>query len=303
LATNPLLSGNELDGRVDGKSFYTAANDSAVSVMEPTPFPDLNGVLSDLVVGARDALQDNFCGAYLQGSFALGDAGVWSDVDFIVVTNAEVDDGQVAALRELHRRLYALDVPWAQHLEGSYVPKDKLRRPEPLPPLDPRRTPFLYLDNGASELVWDSHCNTAVVRWSLREHGIVLAGPRPGEIVDPVSAEQLRAEAVAFVDRYAACAPEPTRSGGMSRWEQPYLVLTFCRALYTIEVGRVGSKKDARAWALNTLPSEWRSLIQASLDDRADPWERVHQPADAGRVGRTLAFANYAVSEARRTGG
>ena len=37
-------------------------------------------------------------------------------------------------------RLYALDVPWAQHLEGSYVPKGRLRR------IDPSRTRFIYRD-------------------------------------------------------------------------------------------------------------------------------------------------------------
>lgn len=271
--------------------------------MQPTPFRDLNQLLQDLVAGVRDALRANFCGAYLQGSFAVGDADVWSDVDFIVATEGGVDEEEFAALQGLHRRLFALEVPWAQHLEGSYVPKDKLRRVEPLPPLDPRRTAFPYLDNGASELVRDNHCNTAVVRWSLREHGIVLAGPHPRELIDPVSADELRAEAVAVVDAYADWAPEPTKAGGMSRWKQPYLVLTFCRALHTIEVGRVGSKKEAGEWALRALPEEWRPLIRAALDDRADPWERVHQPADAEAVRETLAFADYAVAAVRRSSG
>src|SRR5947208_6453072 len=84
-------------------------------VMEPTPLPDLNGVLAELVRGVRDGLRDNFCGAYLHGSFAIGDADVWSDVDFIVVIEAEVDESQLASLQRLHRRLYALEVPWAQH--------------------------------------------------------------------------------------------------------------------------------------------------------------------------------------------
>lgn len=40
----------------------------------PTAFSDLNEVLHDLVAGAMAILDDggNFCGAYLQGSFALG---------------------------------------------------------------------------------------------------------------------------------------------------------------------------------------------------------------------------------------
>jgi predicted nucleotidyltransferase len=38
-------------------------------------------VLGELVSGARAVLGSNFAGAYLQGSFAVGDADEQSDVD------------------------------------------------------------------------------------------------------------------------------------------------------------------------------------------------------------------------------
>ena len=82
----------------------------------------------------------------------------------------------MSTLGTLHRRLYALEIPWAQHLEGSYAPLALIRR------LDPERAPFLYLDNGSTELVWSNHDNTAVVRWTLREHGVVLLGPAPSGV-------------------------------------------------------------------------------------------------------------------------
>jgi hypothetical protein len=132
----------------------------------PTIYPELNAVLRELVSSARTILAENFCGTYLQGSFAVGDGDVHSDVDFIVVTQDEVGAAQLTALQTMHKRIYSLDVPWAQHLEGSYIPANSLRR------LDPSRRPYLYLDNGSSELVWDDHDNKAVVRWSLREHGV-----------------------------------------------------------------------------------------------------------------------------------
>lgn len=258
----------------------------------PTPFPELNDVLAELVAGVRDVLHDDFVGAYLQGSFAVGDADEHSDVDFVVVTANEVTPAQEAALQALHARLFALDVAWAQHLEGSYVSQARLWH------VDPARSPLLYLDNGASELVRDPHCNTAVVRWSLREHGVVLAGPDPKQLVAPVSAAQLRDEARAAVRAYAEWAPEPTRTGGMSRWKQSYLVVTFCRLLHTLESGRVTSKRAGATWALDALDPEWRSLIQSAIDDRPDPWVRVHQAAEPAVVERTLAFARHAVTRA-----
>ncbi|MDQ5819920.1 MAG: DUF4111 domain-containing protein [Actinomycetota bacterium] len=257
-------------------------------------------MLRELVSSAREILAENFCGAYLQGSFAVGDADEHSDVDFILATHDEVSDEQLAALQAMHKRIYALDSPWAQHLEGSYVPKAALRR------VGPERSPYWFLDNGASELVRDSHCNTAVVRWVLRERGIVLEGPDPTSLVEPVTKAQLRAEALAGVEEYVAFAYEPQdrfkdahgRGPDMSRWKQPYLVLTFCRLLHTLDAGIVASKRESGEWALRALESEWASLIQQALDDRPDPWGRVLRPADPEITARTLEFADYAASSA-----
>lgn len=257
-------------------------------MVQPTLYPELNDVLRELVEGAQTNLSENFCGAYLQGSFALGDADVHSDVDFLIVTDEEVSSTHLAALQTMHERLYALEASWAQHLEGSYFPKGRLRR------VDPARGPLLFLDNGASGLVWDNHCNTAVVRWTLRERGLVLAGPDPNLLIDPVSGAELQAEALVGVAEYAAWAPEPTNAGPMSRWKQPYLVLTFCRLLHTLHSGKVVSKREAGEWAIGALDPEWSPLIQSALDDRPDPWLRVHRPADPAAIERTLAFAAYA---------
>ena len=257
-----------------------------MSSTRPTAFPDLNALLDDLVAGVQAILGENFCGAYLQGSFAVGDADVHSDVDFIVATHEDVSGEQAAALQAMHQRIYALDTPWAQHLEGSYVPKERLRR------VDPARSPFLYLDNGATELIRDNHCNTAVVRWSLHEHGVVLAGPDPQSLLEPVAAEQLRAEVINILSEWVDWAKAPK----MNRWRQPFIVVSFCRMLHTLETGKVASKREAGEWALKTLDSRWTSLIERALDDRPDPVLRVHQLADAEVIDDTAAFVDYAVA-------
>jgi predicted nucleotidyltransferase len=259
---------------------------------EPTPYPELNEVLRDFVGSVETILAENLVGIYLQGSFAVGDADEHSDVDFIVVMHDEVTDGQLAALRAMHKRLYALETPWAQHLEGSYVTKESFRR------IDPSRSEYWYLDNGATELVCDNHCNTAVVRSSMREHGVVLHGPDPKTLVDPVSPDDLRREVRDAIVEFAEWAPSPTKAGGMSRWMQPYLVINLCRMLQTLETGRVDSKKAGGEWALEALDPDWADLIQQALDERPDPWTRVYQPADPEVVSRTLAFVDYALGRA-----
>lgn len=243
-----------------------------------TGFPDLDELLARFTAEAEAELDDELVGLYLQGSFALGAGDEWSDVDFVCLTRRLVAPERV---QPLHARLHALPTPWAKHLEGSYLPAELMRR------VDPARTRVPFLDNGAAELVLDPHCNTAVVRWVLREHGLVLAGPPPRELIDSVEPAALRAEAEAALADYAAWAPE----GEMSAWKQPYLVLTLCRILRTLACADVTSKTAAAAWAETALEGRWRPLIRQAVADRPHPWERVDRAADPALAAETLAFA------------
>jgi predicted nucleotidyltransferase len=256
----------------------------------PTGFPELNEVLGELVAGARDVLGDNFVGAYLQGSFAVGGADEHSDVDFVVVIERELGVEEQDALRSLQGRLFRRPSDWARHLEGSYVPRHQLAR------IDPERRPWFYFDNGATEPEWDNHDNTAVVRWSLREHGVVLAGPDPATLVEQVTPADLRADVLSALREWEEWLPT------LESWSarlQPLVVLSYCRILHTLEAGVVVSKQEAGLWALDALAPEWRDLIELALADRPDPWEKVRRPASPELVERTWAFSRYATELAR----
>jgi predicted nucleotidyltransferase len=262
-----------------------------MSVEEPTEFPELNGILAELIEHATASLGDNFVGAYLQGSFALGDADEHSDVDFLIPTQEPVTPRQEAALREMHAEFPSREVSWAQHLEGSYPPIAELWT------LDAAGRPWLYVDNGATDMEWSTHCNTPVARWTVREHGVVLAGPDPKTLVDIVTPTQLRRHALAEAQRFMPLLS--TWADLDNAWTQPYVVATFCRCLHTLDVGAVTSKRQAMRWARDSLDPAYRDLIQQALDDRPDPWVRVHQPARPGSVAQTLRFASYAEGLAR----
>jgi hypothetical protein len=254
---------------------------------DATPFDELNRLLVELVAGAEEILGDSFCGAYLQGSFAVGDADTYSDVDFVVVTEDDVTPERRAELQAFHQRLYALPTPWAQHLEGSYIPRAVLRRP------DPDRRPLFYLDNGGTEFALDDHDNTLVVRWSLRERGVVLAGPDPRELVDPITADDLRVEMGWALGRWQAWFRSV---GSIDRRALAVAVLSHARILHTLEIGEVSSKRAAGEWALRALDPEWAPLIRWALEDRADPWTKVREPADPALLLRTRQFADYAAA-------
>ena len=129
----------------------------------PTSYPELNNVLRVLIDSAQEILRNNFVGAYLQGSFAVGDFDLHSDVDFIIVIKEELSDNQIHALQVMHERVYCLDSRWAQHLEGSYFPKGVLRHHSQ------RGRKLWYLDNGACALIKSAHCNTmSFVGWFVK---------------------------------------------------------------------------------------------------------------------------------------
>lgn len=257
----------------------------------PTQFPELNSVLRELTSRASSILEDNFVGAYLQGSFAVGDADIHSDCDFLIPVHRQVTARQEAALRALHDELPTRPGHWARHLEGSYPPASELRT------LRGIGRKWLYIDHGWRTMQWSAHCNTEVVRWSLRECGVTLAGPDCRTLVDQVPASALRARMRSYAQEFL---PEMlTWTDFTIAWSQRYAVTTFCRILHTIETGRVTSKKAALMWARDNLDPRWSGLIQQVIDDRTLGWEPGQAPRE-GSVEQTLALAEYAQARATK---
>jgi hypothetical protein len=109
---------------------------------------------------------------------------------------------------------------------------------------------WLYIDHGWREMQWSTHCNTEVVRWSLRERGVTLAGPDPTTLIDEVDAEVLRAKMRESVKQFL-----PDMFTWITfdiAWAQRYAVATFCRMLYTLDSGR--SRQRRRPWSGQSTP-------------------------------------------------
>lgn len=255
----------------------------------PTPYPELNSVLSELVANVQVILADTFVGACLQGSFAVGDFDHHSDVDFVVVTQDELAVHQVDALQSMHGRIYSLRYKWAQHLEGSYFPKDVLRH------YHERGRPLWYLDHGSRSLIPSEHCNTAVVRWVVREHGIALAGPNPTALVDPIPVGVLRHEIrEVMTNWWDQIQAEPEQIN--NRFYQAFAVLNYCRMLHDFHAGTVGSKRAGAEWAKANLDPSWAGLIDRAWNGRPNPAVSVRQPADPKDYRSTLEFIPYIIN-------
>lgn len=258
--------------------------------MHPTPHAELDSVLEALVAGVQDVLGDDFVGAYLQGSFAVGDFDQHSDVDFVIVVARELSDEHVARLQLLHERIYGLESEWARHLEGSYFPAAMLRDQQQ------RVEPLWFLDHGSRSLVRSDHCNTLVVRWVVRERGVVLIGPDPRTLLDPVPVDALRQEMRDTMRDWGQKIldhPEWYRN----RFYQGFVVLNYCRMLHDLVEGRPGSKRAGATWAKATLDASWSGLIDRAWGGRPDPARAVKEPADPADFERTLQLVRVIMRE------
>ncbi len=228
----------------------------------PTPHPDVNAVLSQLLMSVQAILGARFVGLYLHGSLAYGDFNLQtSDIDFLIVTDGHLPAAIFSALKEMHARLRADGSKWSQKLEGAYPPKEHLSRH------DPAHGPIPWLGVDGHFALEPLGSDWIIQRWILREKGIVIAGPPLANMIEPVSADDLR-EAVRGSLREWWSPPFPSPERFKSGEYQAYTVLTMCRSLFVLEHGRVASKPEAARWALETFGEVWRELISAAADWR-----------------------------------
>ena len=248
-----------------------------MDITHPTPYKEVNRVLLELLSDVQTVLGDHFVGMYLFGSLAGGDFDRDSDIDFIVVTNADISDTLFSGLQTAHMRIATIECWCATQLEGCYLPRPALRRYI--------RTDALYphIDRGKGERLrmkpqdsdWTIHGHV------LREAGVVVTGPVPHTLIDPVTPNELR-RAVLDILRgwWAPMLDDPLKLNSCGY--QSYAVLTMCRMLYTLAFGTIVSKRVAARWAKETLGEQWMPLI-----DRA--WAGRHNPELKARTEDVIA--------------
>src|SRR6185436_20935863 len=148
-------------------------------------------------------------------------------IDFVVVTAGALPDGLIPALAALHTGIIDSGLSWATKLEGTYFPQQALRRYVPSGTLYPSLNEgSFYMGAHGSDWVIQSHI--------LREHGIVLSGPAPRDLIDPVAPDHLRRAMRSLLREWWAPMLHDIARLRSDEY-QAYAVLTMCRALYTLE--------------------------------------------------------------------
>lgn len=258
----------------------------------PTPYPEINALLQEVLERARAVLGSHFIAMYLEGSLTSGAFDQDSDIDFVIVTDEEVSPALFEELRAIHEQISTHASPWAIQLEGSYISQATLRRHDADKMVHPN------LERGQGErlklAVHDTGWN--IHRSILRERGFTLAGPPPASLIDPVAPDDLRQAMVTVLEGWASRLlenPEQLHHRGY----QSYTMLSLCRILYTLAYGAVASKPVAAAWAQQTLGERWQGLIDRAWAGRSQP----DQKADPEDVNGTLKFIRYALEQIQKS--
>ncbi len=231
-------------------------------MIQPTPYPDVNALLHELLTSVQTILGDHFVGMYLYGSLVTGDFDRASDIDFLVVTTDEISSDPFLSLQAMHARIAASDSYWATDMEGAYLSLAALRRYNP-------NARHLQLERGAGRTLEMTNHFRVVERAVLRERGIEVAGAPIQDLIDPISLLDLRQSMLEILDEYVV--PLLADPVFHSRGDQSYNVLSLCRVLYTLENGGVASKPAAARWAQEALGERWIGLIERALEGRQNP--------------------------------
>lgn len=252
----------------------------SVPLSQPTPYHDVNSILDQVLSKLQIILQGHFIGLYLGGSLALGDFNPdRSDVDFVVVTADELPPELVAAVEEMHTQLWFTGAKWAKKFDGSYVPQPVIRHWTPDHPPCPfiERDTFTITQQGSA----------VIQRHIIHQYGIVVAGPHPHMLLDPVEADELLHALRDMLERW--WRPLLDDPGWVQQSQmQPFALLSMCRALYTLEHGIVAPKLVAGRWCQQTLGIEWTPLIEWAM-----AWPR---DTDSNQLAATLRLIQYTLN-------
>jgi predicted nucleotidyltransferase len=226
----------------------------------PTQYPEINKILDLLLSSANIVLGNQLVGMYLYGSLSSGDFNLeTSDIDFLIVTTSSLSDKTIADLESMHHHIWKSGLKWASKLEGSYIPKRDIRRHDPRSgPCPTVNEGQFYLDQRGSDWIIQRHV--------IREQGIVLAGPDPKTLIDPVSSNDIRKAVKGVLQEW--WFPMLENPAWLQRHGTEYhafAILTMCRALHSLEYGTIVSKPEAARWAQKALGEEWSQVIEQAI--------------------------------------
>jgi predicted nucleotidyltransferase len=223
---------------------------------QPSIFPNVNAVLNSLLSDVKEILKDQFVGMYLYGSLSSGDFNPeTSDIDFLVVTIDSLSEQIIFELEAMHKQTWATSLKRASKLEGAYVPKELIRHH------DPNGAPCPAVNEGQF-YVAGLGSDWIIQRHVVREFGVILEGPDPKTLIDPVDPDDIRGAVLGILHEWwFPMLEDPSWLRDHESEYRAFAVITMCRVLHALEHGTIVSKPKAIQWAETRIDNIWKPLI------------------------------------------
>jgi Domain of unknown function (DUF4111) len=223
--------------------------------MPHTPFQRIATLLDRLASQLQADLGRNVVGLYVYGSLTQNafDARR-SDVDCVAVIRRRLNPVVVSRLRTHLGRLTGRH-SWMRRLQLTILIQREL--------LQFNGDGWLYQFGRLSRTGSDGN---PIIWANILESGQVVFGADPHTFVPPITPALMRSA----LEREISYLRTELVTKRASVWRsrvayRRYAALTACRILYTLETGRVASKRTAAVWALRRLPSVHRAVVSRAI--------------------------------------
>jgi hypothetical protein len=197
----------------------------------------------------------NVLGLYVYGSMTQNafDARR-SDVDCVAVIRRRLSPAMESRLRSGLRRLSARHSSMRRLQLTILIQRELLRF---------NGDGWLYQFGRLSRPGSDGN---PIIWTNILDSGQVVFGADPHTFVPPITPALMRAALEREVGYLRAELVTQRASVWRGRGAyRRYAALTTCRILYTLETGRVASKRTAAVWALRRLPSVHRAIVRRAI--------------------------------------
>ena len=221
---------------------------------------DLSDLLRAMSTDFPAILPGNLVGLYLWGSLT-SDAfdETCSDVDCVAVTERDLDNREFSELDEwFHSKMR--QNRWVSRLDMRFVIDHEF--------LD-KASRCCGFYHYAGKLTRHGSDGNPIIWMNIAQSGITVWG-RDAKLIAPHVSDQCLNDALLLELNYLKddLASNAGDLSGKAFLHNAYAVLTACRILYSARNGTLASKNLAYAWAMETVPPMWRSVIHAAKENR-----------------------------------
>lgn len=252
------------------------------SSLKPTPYKDINQILSSFSKKVINIFGDNLMGIYLMGSLTYGSfEPKRSDLDLVVVLSKLASKKQLLFIKNLHFEIEKDNPRWVKRIECSYVLFDMFNN------VNPPKTPRPYFGEGTFYPKAQYGNEWLINNYLLYKHGINLAGPDIKKIIKPINiCDVQKANLKDLIQEWKPKIKDPKYLNNPHY--QSYLILNLCRILHTAKCNSLASKTISAAWVKKNF-KKWVELIKA-----AESWQ-YGDKMDFKQ--ETISFIKFVINE------